>query len=418
MTQNDLIDLATTIPLWIVVAIRVLARPKNAGQRAILNTFAALAVGALLRLSLLNDLLVRLTGINDFAVLPKHLMVMLACTLLVGWVESVVPPRDPEPAWRRWTTLKPRMTLFALTGAGAIATFPLAQPSINAPDGSHDFASAQFGDLAGSLHLSFYLLPMGIALSTAALLCLIAAARTDDMLLRACMRLMAAGAAAGAAYPVYRTTFLLCGLLGWDYPLSEGQFNLGGSLIQMVTILLVIAGSSVRAVDLILRTVRYRRLIVALRPLWQELVSVLPPDTILRHFKAGTSPTSDRRQLRDLYGRLDERVVEISDATFELLPWIAHDLPARALAAARAAGLHGADARAAREAICLRVARLRAVDGEPYAPRPAITLLSLQHDLTANAAWLARVAEHYTSPRLTHAVNTLAHLSTPQEVAA
>ncbi|MFD5696474.1 hypothetical protein [Streptomyces lasiicapitis] len=35
------------------------------------------------------------------------------------------------------------------------------------------------------------------------------------------------------------------------------------------------------------------------------------------------------------YDRLDQRVVEVGDATYELLPWIDEDLPARAPATAR-----------------------------------------------------------------------------------
>ncbi|NUL25961.1 MAB_1171c family putative transporter [Streptomyces lunaelactis] len=418
MPTDDIIDLLTTVPLWAVVAFRVYARPKTSGQWAILWTFTTLAVAATLRLTVIEHGIADLTGVHDLAILPKHLLVMLSCFLLLGWVESVVPPRDPEPAWRRWTGLKHRMGLYAATGIAGAVTFPYAAPSVKAPDGSTDFATPQYGDVAGTLHLSMYLLPMGIALSMSALLCITAARRTDVRLLRLCMRLMAAGAGVGALYPVYRLTFLACGLTGWTYPLSEGEFHRGGSLIQAVTILLVIAGSSVRAADVLLRAIRYRRGLIALRPLWQELVSVLPPDAILDHFKNGTSPKDDRRRLRDLYGRLDERVVEISDATFELLPWISKDLHRQALAAARAAGLHGADARAAREAICLRVARMKAVDGEEYALRPAGQLLSLRNDLLTNAAWLAKVAHHYTSTRLAEAAAELTGQKNLQEATA
>ncbi|GEB50430.1 MAB_1171c family putative transporter [Streptomyces cacaoi] len=400
MPADDIIDLLTTIPLWAVVAARLYARPKTPGQWAICWTFMALAVAATLRLTAVEHGIAVLTGIPDLAILPKHLLVMLCCALLLGWVESVVPPRDPEPAWRRWTGHKQRMALFISTGSVATAVFPYALPSMRAPDGSTDFATPQYGDVPGTLHLVMYLLPMGVALSVSTMLCITAARRTDVWLLRLCMYLMAAGAGVGALYPCYRLTYLVCGLTGWAYPLTEAEFHRGGSLIQAATILLVIIGSSVRAADMLWRSVRYRRGLIALRPLWQELVSVLTPDVILTHLKHGTSPKEDRRRLRDLYGRLDARVVEISDAHFELLPWISTDLHHRALVAARAAGLHGADARAAREAICLRAARTKAIDGEAHASRPAGPVLALHNDLLDNASWLAKVARHYTSPRL------------------
>ncbi|MGI5337757.1 MAB_1171c family putative transporter [Streptomyces sp. CA-181903] len=418
MPTDDMIDLLTTIPLWAVVAFRLYARPTTPGQWAIFRTFAALTVAATLRLTDIEHGIADLTGIRDLAILPKHLLVMLACFSLLGWVETVVPPREPEPSWRRWTSLKYRVALYGVTGIAAAVTFPYAAPSVEAPDGSTDFATPQLGNLAGTLHLVTYLLPMGIALSLSALLCITAARRSDVRLLRLCMGLMAAGAGAGALYPVYRFTFLACGLTHWSYPLSEAGFQRGGALIQAVTILLVIAGSSVRAADVIVRSIRYRRGLIALRPLWQELASVLPPDVILNHFKNGTSLKDDRRRLRDLYGRLDERVVEISDATFELVPWICSDLRRQALAAARSAGLHGTDARAARVAICLRVGRMKALDGEDQVLRPAVSLLSLHNDLLDNAAWLARVAHHYTSPRLAEAATELAGQKTLQKAAA
>ncbi|WP_371604997.1 hypothetical protein OG345_42020 (plasmid) [Streptomyces sp. NBC_01220] len=417
MPTDDLIELCTTIPLWLVVAVRAYYWPTTPGKRAIFATFLALAVGSTLRFSYIENALVDLTGLTDAAVLPKHLAVMLSCTLLVGWVESVVPPLAIEPAWRRWVAFKPRMITVALAGLAASAVFPYTAPSVIAPDGSRDFASAQYGDVAGSVHLSLYLLSMGAALLPSSLLCLTVAKRTDDRLLRLCMRLMAAGAAVGTLYPFYRISFLVCGFTGLEYPLSEGAFHLGGSLLPLVTIILVLVGSSVRAVELLLRASRQRRGLIALRPLWQELVSVLPPDTILRHLKAGTSPDHDRRRFRDLYGRLDERVVDISDAAFELLPWISEDLHRRALVTARDAGLHGADARAAREALCLRVARLKAIEGEDYAARPAGALLSLRNDLQSNSLWLARVSRHYTSAQLADAAAALGQ-DAPQKVTA
>lgn len=418
MPRDDIIDLCTTIPLWVVVAVRIYNRPTTPGQRSFLAMFLALTVGATLRLSPVENVLATLTGIEDAAVLPKHLVVMLASTLLLGWVESVVPPGDKEPAWRRWVGFKPRMIALSVFSIAAIAAFPFAEPAIIAADGSRDFASAQYGDVAGTVHLTVYLLSIGSAMVPSVLLFLTVARRTDDRLLRLCMRLMALGAAVGSFYPVYRISFLLCGFTGWTYPLSEEEFHLGGSVIQLVTILFVIVGSSVRAADFALRAFRLRRGLIALRPLWEELVSVLPPDVVRRRLKDGTSAQEERRRLRDLYGRLDQRVVDISDASFELLPWVGQDLHRDALIEAHAAGLHGAEARAAQEALCLRIARQKAVDGEPYAAQPAMTVLSLRNDLMLNSTWLAQVAHHYASPALADTVAKLSATNTPQDITA
>ncbi|AJC54465.1 hypothetical protein [Streptomyces sp. 769] len=93
--------------------------------------------------------------------LPKHLMVMLCCLLLIGWVDSIVPPQASEPAWRRWFRLKARMILGAFTGEAAICLFPGTSPSIVAPDGSTDFTGAQHSNLVGTLYMVVYLLPPG-----------------------------------------------------------------------------------------------------------------------------------------------------------------------------------------------------------------------------------------------------------------
>jgi hypothetical protein len=231
--------------------------------------------------------------------------------------------------------------------------------------------------------------------------------RTDERLLRYCMRTMAAGAAVGALYPVYRISFLICGFTRWKYPLTEPEFHRGGALFQLVTILLVIIGSSVRAGELLLRGIRLRAALIALRPLWVPLVSVLPPDVIKRRLQEPTSDRDDHLNVVDLYGRLDARVVDISDATLELLAWVDKDLPARALTAAEQTGLTGQEAEAAKEALCLRVARAKAVDGEPYASPAAESLLSMRDDLPSNAQWLAQVAHHYSSTDLDDAAHQL-----------
>ncbi|RZU28207.1 hypothetical protein EV284_6373 [Streptomyces sp. BK022] len=419
LSTDDLIDLCTTIPLWIVVAVRAYYWPKTSGKRAILATFAALAFGATLRLSPFELALADVTGIDDAAVLPKHLSVMVACTLLVGWIESVVPPSatGSEPAWRRWFAFKPRMVILAVTSAAAAVAFPFAAPSVTAPDGSLDFASGQYGDVAGTTHLCLYLISMGVALAPSALLCLTVARRTDDRLLRRCMLLMAAGAGMGVLYPVYRISFLVCGFTPWTYPLDEGEFHLGGSLIQLVTILLVIVGSSVRAIDLAVRAMRHRRSLIALRPLWEELVGVLSADVITDRMQHTPSAREERHRLRGLYELLDQRVVDVSDATFNLLPWADHDMPQRALDAAHRAGLSGRDAKAAQEAMCIRAARLRCVGGDEEAARPVVSMLTFDHDTRASAAWLSRVARFYNSPDLADEATRLAGHPVLQEAA-
>ncbi|MFE0177963.1 MAB_1171c family putative transporter [Streptomyces sp. NPDC059002] len=405
MTSDDYIALLTIIPLWVVVAVRANARrghtEPNPGKDALLWTFVALAIGTTLRLSPLEHALASVTGLRDCAVLPKHLSIVTACLLLVGWVNSAVPARSPEPRWRRLADLKPRLILGAVAATAALATFPGAAPARLAPNGDTDFINGQFGDGWGTIYLCVYLLPIGVALALSAALCAAAANRSPAGAFRRCMQMMALGCGLGVTYPLYRLTYLGYGLAGAEFPLTEDQFDMGGNLLQIATILPVVAGSSIRAIDIVARGLRNRRALIGLRPLWVDLVCVLSPDTVRKHLVDGTSLIRDRWGMCSMYNRLDQRVVEVWDATYELLPWVDEDLPTRALAAVRAEGFTGDDAEAAAEAVCLRIARRRAVDGESHAfPSTVEPLLTLRDDQEANARWLTRVGAVYTSTRL------------------
>lgn len=408
MTSDDSIALLTAIPLWITVAFRAYSRYQrnkkgkpNPGKDALLWTFLALTIGATLRLSPLEHLVTDLTGVRDGAVLPKHLAVMAACLLLVGWVEPIVPPQDPEPWWRKMAGIKPRLVFGAVAVTAAIIMFGGTAPARLAPNGDTDFTNGQFGDIAGTVYLTLYLVPIGVALALSTALCLAAAHRNPPGAYRRCMQLMALGCIIGTTYPLYRLVYLGFGLFGAEFPLTGDEFDMGGNLLQIATILPVIVGSSIRAIDLVARGRRNRRCLIQLRPMWADLACILGPDKIRSYLVEGTTPRADRWQARRMYDRLDERIVAISDAAYELLPWIEDDLPPRALAAAHAHGQRGDWAEAAAVALCLRTARSRAVAGDPYArPSTVEPLLELSDDQEANACWLGRVGFFYTSPCL------------------
>ncbi|MFI5664380.1 DUF6545 domain-containing protein [Streptomyces sp. NPDC051684] len=285
----------------------------------------------------------------------------------MGWVDSVVPPRDPEPWWRKLAGLKVRLVFGAVSAVAAIAMFGGSAPARIAPNGDTDFINGQFGDVAGTAYLALYLVPIGVALALSTALCMAAAARNPRGAYRRCMKLMALGCFIGISYPLYRLLYLSYGLDGVEFPLDGDTFDMGGSLLQIATILPVVIGSSIRGIDLVARARRSRQALIRLRPMWADLACVLGTDKIRGYLLHGASPARDRWGLRHAYERLDERIVDISDAAFELLPWIEPDLPARSLSAARAHGIQGDDAEAAAVAACLHLARRRAVDGEPTA---------------------------------------------------
>ncbi|WNM34967.1 hypothetical protein RKE30_33650 [Streptomyces sp. Li-HN-5-11] len=181
------------------------------------------------------------------------------------------------------------------------------------------------------------------------------------------MYLMSLGCWIGVGYSLFRGSYLVYGLVGSAYPMSAEAADDISSLVQVVAIGLILAGVSVRGWENATRVVRRRRWLIALRSLWLELVSVMPAEAIARVLSQVPSPSRDRYSLRALWERLDQRVLDISDSALEVLPWVAADLPRRALEAARAHGLVGGDAEAAAQALCLRTGRRGRADHEPLA---------------------------------------------------
>ncbi|MEV0735486.1 DUF6545 domain-containing protein [Streptomyces sp. NPDC050549] len=361
-----------------------------------------LACAATLRLSYLERVVPKWTGVGDLAVLVKHLALILSSVLLWRWVDSIATEAGPRRWWRRLTTTRPRTLTAVVAIAAASALFPFTAPAVVEDDGNRNFIEAQSGHLAGTAYLAAYLGTMALALAFSGALCAVAAraARgSGQRMFSACMYLMSLGCWIGVGYSLFRGSYLVYGLTGVAYPMSAETVDQVSSLVQVVAIGLILAGVSVRGWENAAHLVRRRHRLIALRSLWQELVSVLPAEAVVRILAEAPSRSHDRYNVRDLWRRLDQRVLAIGDSALEVLPWITADLPRRALQAAHACGLRTEDAEAAAQAFCLRTGRRGCADDEPRADSPlAVPLLSMGNDLDTNATWLARVARHYHSP--------------------
>lgn len=87
-------------------------------------------------------------------------------------------------------------------------------------------------------------MPIGVALALSGALCLTAATRNPADAYRRCMQLMAVGCIIGTSYPLYRLVYLGYGLLDGDFPLIGNEFDMGGNLRKIATILPVVIGST------------------------------------------------------------------------------------------------------------------------------------------------------------------------------
>ncbi len=404
MNSNDYISMATIIPIWIVCLWRLRYIRQSPGHARLFQTFLCLAIAATLRLSVIERAAIAATGIEDIVSLTKHLTLIICALLLLRWVDSIVEDSEETGRWRQLARGRPSL----LAGIGAFATacaaFPLATPAIVEPNGNRNFLEAQYGHGGGTLYLLPYLGFLSIALTLSALLCTIAARRArkaGQRLLQGCMHVMATGCWVGVLYFSSYLLYLGTGLVGLGPPFTEKEFENTATLVQILSILLILLGSSVRGLDTIVQNLRYRRWLITLRPMWSDLVAILPPEAIAKILGDGPSATNDRRDLRNLWERLDQRILDINDTALEVRPWVEADLPEKALDAARRLGLNETKARAAAEAYCLQSARNARADQQPYATMPsAVPVLAISGDLNTNAQWLTLVASYYGSKTL------------------
>lgn len=401
MNIHDVIALLMAVPLWTVVVWRAKNLLQTRGQRSLWACFLFLAIGATLRLAFIETWVIDVTGVDEVVSVSKHVAIILAGLLMLRWCDASAPDPEPTPLWRKLAHDRPRNILAVVGVTLAVVTAPLASPAIIEDETHRVFLEAQYGHVGGTFSLAAYIVISGVSMYMSGYLSSLAARRFDKRVLKACMTIFTIGCWSGAFYFTFVGAYLLYGLTGAAAPISLALVQSVGNLSQLLCIVFLAVGSSVRGFDSIMNLRKYRRWLIQLRPLWQDLVSVLPANQIVRVLDDGTSLAYDRRSLRRLYDRLDQRILDIVDSALSLSDWIEPQLPERARAAAEAQGLSGDDARAAAEALCLRIARRRNADRKDAWDEPStVPPLRLTDEMEASAQWLSRVAYYYQLPLL------------------
>ncbi|GGU38190.1 DUF6545 domain-containing protein [Streptomyces violascens] len=401
---HDFIALLMAVPLWTAVIWRSKSLLNTRGQRSLWCCFLFLAIGATLRLAAIETWVIDVTGVEEVVSVSKHVAIIMAGLLMLRWCDASAPDPEPTPMWRKLAHDRPRNILAIIAVTLAIATAPLASPSIL--EGEHRvFLEAQYGHAGGTLSLAAYIVVSGASMYMSGYLSTMAARKDGKRLLKICMTIFTTGCWSGAAYFTFVGVYLAYGLTGASAPLSLSLVQVIGNLLQLVCIVALAVGSSVRGFDNVMNLRRYRRWLIQLRPLWLDLASVLPPDAIVKVLNEGTSLAHDRRSLRGLYNRLDQRTLDITDSAVPLATWIEAKLPGRALAASKLEGLRGDNAQAAAEAFALRIAREQYVHQQDPSETPSeVAPLTLSNDPEETHAWLARVSYYYQQDELMDAI--------------
>lgn len=361
MTSFD--DQATwfvVVPLWTVTLWRMPSALRRPASRTLWYVFLSLAVTMTTRLSGVEHFLYDVTGLRNSATLVKHLIGVLAITLMLRWVLTVSAPELGHPDCSYRQVVGGRTAKMLTWGMVAFITvvFPLA----NGGNSSHvledsDFLFLQAGHLWGTLHLLPFYLYLVYGLSCSALLCADAGRRDRTTVFGGGLRMMAIGFVCGSMYGVIRSGYLICRLAHRRFFGGEPLVIFASNVALILCVVLIIIGSSAQIVERANRCMRAYDDIQDLRPMWRQITPAVPEVVLCARRRpmavrfADEHPTANRRltyvatEIRDWIGwrklhyKLHRQVTEILDAARTLQGYVPDGLPAQVEQAVRDLGL-------------------------------------------------------------------------------
>jgi hypothetical protein len=380
---DDAVALVAVL-LWATTAIEAVhvarRRPSEPALRALLLTFAFLAVSATFFVPAIQNRAAQAVGV-------ANINEPIARTALLGaaWSVQVLLLRLRDPVAARTRTRRRSIvllaTLLALWTLFAMASVPHQTRLFTAQYGSSPVVAAY---LAVSLaYLAFALIDVIRGVTRYA--------RSAPPPLATGLRLIGLGCLLGLGYVAGKASYLIA-LATHSNLVSSG---LESSIDRSLAVgggLLVTAGSTLpfladragraRAWWLAYRNLRH------LYPLWAALYAAAPGIAL----DPPSSPLADRLRLRDVRLRLYRRVIEIRDGRLALATQLDPDVIARERAQALAVGWSPVEADAAGEAAAL----LGAIRHQHRGPAGGTPPPSPDHSATLpdEVDWLLRVARH------------------------
>ncbi|WP_461027878.1 MAB_1171c family putative transporter, partial [Streptomyces sparsus] len=328
---------AVLILLWAMVLWRAPAVLRRGGppkQRSLWFTFAALTVAMTLRLPDVMTALDGRTGVNNLSTLLKHLLGVTAAASLLEFVFGMT--RADSRVGRR--------VRLATAGAAQLVLIALfvAMPRETQVA---DFYETSAGSVTATGYLLVFFGFLGAVMVAAAWLFWGSSRHAGAGWLRTGLRLLGAGTAAGVAYALVRSAYLVLRLTtSADHPSRDAAVSDTTDVLKHVAIALIVVGSSVPAAGVAWQSARYWVHLRRLRPLWSDLTAAVPE--VVLH---------ERLLRRELRLRLHRRVVEIRDALLALQPHVTSAQRDRADEIAEAAGLTGAARRTLADACWLEL---------------------------------------------------------------
>jgi hypothetical protein len=385
---------ACAVVAWVVVltnAKQLSAMWRQSARLATWVMFLCFALAFTSAWSVISDRIDGWTGLYRSSVMITQLLVVCfsasALVLLQLWASS------PSQARLR----------IALTSSGALLVLVAMVTLFVLSEHQHVLDPTYAGWYGGSgtqgAYLELYLTVFTAADVSILVLCLRYGRLMTRSWLRTGLITTAVGATLGTVYSLTHLAGIISSRMGinpqrWENLAEVGAG--GGALLVMIGLSMHTWGPWTQAL-----VARVRRIaaFAQLYPLWTALCRRDPGIALDRPPRERRFRTLSLRVLRDPEYCLARRVVEIRDGILALHPYFDPAVTDRArdYYQQRRAGLRDPDIDAAIEALRIRTA----LDTSIVGPKPttAAAEILLNHnpaELDAEAAWLARVAKHFT----------------------
>jgi membrane-associated phospholipid phosphatase len=402
--------------------------PKSPMLRSFCAALASVAYGLTFATPVVYVTFDRLVGVPNLARLMMHVGIMSFSAsvqrLLLHWA---YPGDDARARAAR------RIWVYVAAVAALTTLFILAPVDVD----TVDFTTRYGDDRYIGWYMTVYIGYFGVALADIMRLCWRYAKAAGRPFLRVGLRCSAVGAGFGAAYTAEKAIFIVGKQLGVSLISTSAQENLSpvlstsGATLVLFGLTLPAWGPSLASLaGWIRRYLAYQRL----RPLWQtvyrataEIALDEPVDAgvlagrLLRPFVRDPLAVTDLVGARDLDYRLVRRVVEIRDGLLALRPYLDGTVAARAELDGGRAGLEADRLQAAIEAAVIAEAVVAKATDRAPAEEYVLTVRGGEN-LTAETAWLVRVAgalrELRQRPAVTTAAKIITELAAPAVMAA
>lgn len=392
--MDDVLYPTFAVISWIAVGFKVAALrrdPTSPAQRAMVASFAALAVSFTFSTPPVYLAFDRLVGVPNLARLCAHSSVMALSISAQGWLLYWAHPDQIRARVLR------RTAVFIAVVAAMTVLFFLAPVDEETLDFSSRYGDAPFVAEYMVIFLGYF----GATLADTGRLSWQYSKLAGERWLRLGLRLSVVGAALGGAYCIEKGGYVLLRRLGVT-PFPDVVQESFGPVLGGLGGIVLLTGITIpawgRRVEELFTSLRRYRSYHRLRPLWTALYRAQPEIAL-------EEPPALHRDLRmrDLDYRLLRRVVEIRDARLALRPYLDAAAASAARAVGERAGLAERRLAALVEATVLahaiRAKRREAPAGEPYT-----AAATGGDDLAGETAWLVGVAKMFASALAAEAV--------------